>query len=414
MKVIIAPDSFKGCLTSAEACQAIVAGVFDQYPDAIVHSLPLSDGGEGLTEVLTHALNGHLVSVNVHGPLMEPIQATYGIIPSEDENHSDTAIIEMAAACGLPLVPVEQRNPELTTTYGFGEMILDALHRGCKRLILGIGGSATNDAGLGMLQALGAIIHFAPSNGPLSNHRSIELTEPQNPLISSNPSNFLNSSNFSNLSNTSTPLTGSSLSLISNIDASPLQYIFNNVEILVACDVQNPLSGPQGAAYVFAPQKGADAEAVKRLDDGLKHILDITHTATLPGDGAAGGLGFALRHFLHATMLPGIELVLSQLHFDAFLPDADLIITGEGKSDAQTLMGKVPMGVLNHAQWFGKPVHLIAGKIEDAPLLLSNGFAGVHCINEGDPAPLQELITPEHASQNIRKTVSKLLSQNIG
>lgn len=386
MRVIIAPDSFKGCLTSAEACQAIVTGVFDHYPDAIVHSLPLSDGGEGLTEVLTHALNGRLISANVHGPLMEPIQATYGIIPSADKEHSDTAIIEMAAACGLPLVPVEQRDPELTTTYGFGEMILDALHRGCKRLILGIGGSATNDAGFGMLQALGAIVQFVPSNNLLSKHLNL---------------------------NSPTPLTGSSLSQISNIDASHLQSIFNNVEILVACDVQNPLSGPQGAAYVFAPQKGADAEAVKRLDDGLKHILDITHTETLPGDGAAGGLGFALRHFLHATMLPGIELVLSQLHFDAFLPDADLIITGEGKSDAQTLMGKVPMGVLYHAQRFGKPVHLIAGKIEDAPLLLSNGFAGVHRINEGDPAPLQELMRPEHASHNIRETVSKLLADTV-
>lgn len=374
MTILLALDSFKGCLSSYEACQAAACGVLDANPNATIKVLPLSDGGEGLTEVLTQANNGRFNSIKVHGPLMEPINATYGIIPATKMQSTDTAIIEMAAACGLPLVPLEKRNPEHTTTYGFGEMILDALQHGCKRLILGIGGSATNDAGIGMLQALGASIQ----------------------LIKSSKSHFL---------------TGADLSNIKEIDTSCFHELFQDVSILVACDVQNPLHGPQGAAYIFAPQKGADAATVKRLDAGLKHILTLSKSQTQSGDGAAGGLGFALRHFLHAQMQPGIELVFNQLHFDSLLTDTDIIITGEGKSDAQTLMGKVPMGVLRHAQRQKKKVYLIAGKVEEAPLLLYNGFAGVHCINDGDDSTLQELMRPEHAFTNIRHTVANIVCQ---
>lgn len=362
--IIIALDSFKGCLSSQVAGMAAAEGVRLAAPNASVKILPLSDGGEGLTEVLTHAMGGHNVTVQVHGPLMEPLSASYGIVGA-------TAIIEMAAACGLPLVPIAQRNPLHTTTYGFGEMILDAIHRGCTSLILGIGGSATNDAGLGMLQALGARIEMRKASGEA--------------------------------------VTGGMLCDVISIDTQAISCL-ENVSILVACDVQNPLCGAQGAACVFAPQKGADADAVKRLDAGLSHILyNICREKTLPGDGAAGGLGFALRHFLHAQMQPGIELVLSQLHFDELLSETDLIITGEGKSDAQTLMGKVPMGVLKRALAKSKPVHLIAGIIEDKELLKNNGFADVHCINEGDTAPLTELMQADHAYANIRKTVTRIV-----
>ena len=375
MKTIIALDSFKGCLTSTEACQAAATGVRLADPMADVLLVPLSDGGEGLTSVLTHAMHGQMVTVRVHGPLMEPITAQYGIADQQ------TAIIEMAAACGLPLVPAGLRDPERTTTFGFGEMILDALHRGCKQLILGIGGSATNDAGMGMLQALGATISF-------SNHEG-EDTDLAHSSIAC----------------------GGNLAQIASIDATPLSDIYNNVCILVASDVHNPLCGPTGAAHIFAPQKGADPEAVERLDQGLHHVQQLAHVAdSQPGDGAAGGLGFALRHYLHTSMRPGIELVLDQLHFDQTIADADLIITGEGKSDAQTLMGKVPMGVLKHAQRQGIPVHLIAGCIEDAEQLSAGGFSGLRCINEDDHAPLSELMKPERAIENIQKTVQKIIS----
>lgn len=377
--IIIALDSFKGCLSSQDAGMAAAEGVRLADPNASVKVMPLSDGGEGLTEVLIHALGGHNVTVQVHGPLMEPLSASYGIVGA-------TAIIEMAAACGLPLVPIAQRNPLHTTTYGFGEMILDAIHRGCTSLILGIGGSATNDAGLGMLQALGAGIKMRNASGETvalgQSHRVHTMAE---------------------------AVTGGMLCDVISIDTQAISCL-ENVSILVACDVQNPLCGAQGAACVFAPQKGADADAVKRLDAGLSHILyNICGEKTLPGDGAAGGLGFALRHFLHAQMQPGIELVLSQLHFDELLSETDLIITGEGKSDAQTLMGKVPMGVLKRALAKSKPVHLIAGIIEDKEMLKNNGFTDVHCINEGDNAPLTELMQADHAYANIRKTVARIV-----
>lgn len=385
-RVVIALDSFKGCLSSPDACRAAANGVRQVDANASVKMLPLSDGGEGLTEVLTQAMGGHLVQVKVHGPLMEPLEASYGLIEAPDATVGPTAIIEMAATCGLPLVPLAQRDPERTTTYGFGEMIADALSRGCKRLILGIGGSATNDAGLGMLQALGA---------------RIELREGTEGLKVLKP----------------TPdeaITGGLLAHVVDIDASPIHYIYNNVSILVACDVQNPLCGPQGAAYVFAPQKGADTEVVQRLDQGLRNILNIAHVAkSQPGDGAAGGLGFTLRHFLKAELQPGIELVLQQYDFDTLIADADIIITGEGKSDAQTLMGKVPMGVLRHALRQGRTVHLIAGMIEDEQLLLNNGFASVNNINNGDDSLLNELMQPEHAERNIKKTVAGIMEKNL-
>lgn len=380
MKVVIALDSFKGSIDSAYACK--IAGQAAMEASTIDKPvlIPLSDGGEGMSNIITTLEDGEFVSTQVHGPLMENRSVSYGfskksLLPYQTKSEEATAIIDMATACGLDLIPTkEKRNPETTTTYGFGEMILDALNRGCKSLILGIGGSSTNDAGMGMLQALGARIVFDDTVAP------------------------------------DTIATGGNLSHIRQIDMTPLRDLFKGVSILVAADVKNPLFGPEGAAFVYAPQKGADAEAVERLDAGLRHIFSLSGEAqSLPGDGAAGGLGFALRTFLKAELRPGIEIVLDLLSFDEKIADADLIITGEGKCDATTLNGKVPMGVLTHAKKKNIPVHIIAGTVEDADLLIENGFAGAHCINEGIDAPLSELMQPKFALAQIHKTVLRLI-----
>ncbi len=379
MKVVIAIDSFKGCLSSREVVQSAAKGVFMRWPDAEICQVPISDGGEGLTETVTEAMRGHFVDAGVHGPLMEPMTAQYGI--SAD---GTTAIIEMSVCCGLPLVPIGKRNPELTTTYGLGELISDAYRRGCRKFILGIGGSATNDAGMGMLQALGAVIKYR-----LTSHMADSLYSHQGSVIAC----------------------GKLLSQIQSIDISPIEEYLGGCEFLVACDVQNPLSGPEGAACVFAPQKGADSAMVRRLDYGLSHLLQITSSATCPGDGAAGGLGFALRHFLHAKLTPGIELFLSLIDFDSKLQNADLIITGEGQCDRQTLMGKAPFGVLSHTRQVRKDqarVYALCGSVADTDILLDAGFDLVCSINNHDSRPLSVLMQPDVARQNIIDTIAHL------
>ena len=337
MKIVLAFDSFKGCLSSQQACRAAAGGVRQAFPDAQVVEVPVSDGGEGLTSVLTRALGGRIITIGVHGPLMEPVEAHYGI--SAD---GQTAILEMAEACGLPLVPPELRNPERTTTYGFGQMLADAIRRGCSHVLVGIGGSATCDAGLGMMQALRD----------------------------------------------------------EGIDRYP--------DIVVACDVQNPLNGPDGAACVFAPQKGADPAMVQRLDRMLTQLLAAEHTTTQPGDGAAGGLAFALRHWLHATLRPGIGLVLDTIGFDDLIRGADAVVTGEGKSDLQTLMGKVPAGILERARRQGIVCHLLSGQVEHVPDLLAAGFASVRSIHEGDVRSLSELMQPSVSMANLARSVGRL------
>lgn len=349
-KVIIAIDSFKGCLSSIEANKAAAKA----FNNAVC--LPISDGGEGMTEAFkAMGFEYEEVTTKVHGPLMEEIYAKYLILKGYSGTFSDkkendlTAVMEMAAACGLPLVPMSKRNPEKTTTYGFGEMLIDAISRGCKHIIIGIGGSATCDAGKGMLEAIEKLS-----------------------------------------------------------DRSLLSYQEGNtqkISIDVACDVDNPLYGPNGAAYVFAPQKGADKEMVKRLDSFLKDLYESSGCKdSVPGDGAAGGLGFALRYFLGATLKPGIDVVLDTLGFDKYLEEAELIITGEGKCDRQTLMGKVPYGILQRAKSKGIPVVLIAGKVEDKESLIEAGFNDVICINESEERPLEILMQASVAKDNITKT----------
>ncbi len=321
MKVVIASDSFKGSATSLEVATAIERGILKADKNVKFVKFPVSDGGEGLIEVI-ESLSGYTKkTIIVNDPLFNKIQASYA-------SNTDTAFIEMAAASGLPLVPMNKRNPLNTTTFGTGELIKDALENGAKKLVIGIGGSATNDGGIGMLCALGAKLYDSDNN---------ELS----------------------------PI-GKSLNLISKVDFSSFYKNLKDVEISVACDVDNPLCGENGASYIYGPQKGADEETVEFLDKSLKKFSKVVckeKEALEAGSGAAGGLGFALKAFLNAELKSGIELVLSAIGFEEAVSDADLVITGEGKIDGQSKRGKVPVGVAKLAKKFNVPVIALAGDI---------------------------------------------------
>lgn len=357
--IIIAFDSYKGCLSAEAACRAAAEGVLACLPQAEVVCLPLSDGGEGMVDCLTKALALKKVYAHVHGPLMEEQMSGYAL--SQD---GKTAYMEMASACGLTLVPQELRNPMNTTTFGVGEMILDAVERGCRRIVMGIGGSATCDGGKGMVKALGSHLQDSPAGQCM-------------------------------------------------IDG-------HEISVVVASDVTNPLYGPQGAAHVFAPQKGASAEQVALLDERLRLFAQeseregfaVPTQADAPGAGAAGGLGYALMVYLKATLHPGIEMMLDAVSFEEQLEGADLVLTGEGRSDSQTLMGKVPQGVLLRAQRKRVPVWLLSGGVEDREELLAAGFQVVHSINEGDARPLSELMKKEVAQSQIKRSVQELMKKN--
>ncbi|MCI6523672.1 MAG: glycerate kinase [bacterium] len=370
-KIVIASDSFKGSLSSAEVAACGERAVHRLFPDCKVVQLPVADGGEGTVETLTAALGGQSVTAIVHDPLGRLITARYGWIAQEQ-----TALIEMAAASGLPLLPLEERNPWLTSTYGTGELIRNALERGCHKFLIAIGGSATNDGGMGLLQALG--FRFLDAEGK-------EL-----------------------------PGCGGSLQQIQQIDSSGVLVDLAQCQFTVACDVTNPFYGPTGAAYVFAPQKGADAEMVEALDQGLRHFAQLIHTTQgiaidqLAGAGAAGGLGGGLVAFLNARLTPGIEMVLDALRFDTQITGADLIITGEGKLDAQTCMGKTPLGILRRAQQQGIPVVALGGAVEASEALNQCGFLAVFPILPY-PTSLTEAMDSSFTQQNIERTIAQVL-----
>lgn len=370
-KIVIASDSFKGSISAAEVAACGERAVHRLFPDCEVVQLPVADGGEGTVETLTAALGGQSVATVVHDPLERLITAQYGLITKEK-----TAIIEMATASGLPLLQPEERNPWLTSTYGTGELIRDALERGCRKFLIAIGGSATNDGGMGLLQALG--FRFLDAEGQ-------EL-----------------------------PGCGGSLSQIEQIDTSGALTALTECQFTVACDVTNPFYGREGAAYVFAPQKGADAEMVEALDQGLRHFAQLIQTTQgiaidlLPGAGAAGGLGGGLVAFLQARLRPGIEMVLDALQFDTQIAGADLIFTGEGKLDAQTCMGKTPFGVLRHAQQQGIPVVALGGAVEASEALNSCGFLAVLPILPY-PTSLTKAMDSTFTQQNIERTVTQVL-----
>ena len=321
MKVVIASDSFKGSATSLEVASAIERGIHKADKNVIVDKFPVSDGGEGLLEVVSSLEGYKQVEITVKDPLFNDIKASY-------VKNDDTAFIEMAAASGLPLVDIDKRNPLYTTTYGTGELIKSALDSGVTNLVIGIGGSATNDGGIGMLSALGA--KFYDENE--------EIIKP----------------------------IGKNLAKIKRCDFSHLHNKINNTNISVACDVDNPLCGENGASYIYGPQKGADEETVKFLDESLNKFSKLVKKekeALEKGSGAAGGLGFALRAFLNAELKSGIELVLTAIGFEEAVKNADLVITGEGKIDGQSKRGKVPVGVAKLAKKFNVPVIAVAGDI---------------------------------------------------
>ncbi|WP_017891866.1 glycerate kinase [Serratia sp. S4] len=325
-KVVIAPDSFKESLSAMAVAEAIERGFRQIYPQVQYVKLPMADGGEGTVDSMVAATGGEIVRVEVTGPLGQPVSAFYGLL-----GEGETAVIEMAAASGLHLAPKGQRDPRITTSYGTGELILAALERGVKTIILGIGGSATNDGGAGMMQALGARL----------------LDDQQQPL----------------------PPGGAALARLAQIDLSAVDPRLQLVSVTAACDVDNPLCGPHGASAVFGPQKGATPEMVTQLDAALSHFGSLLQQATgrevlnAPGAGAAGGMGAALLGMLNARLRPGIEIVIETLRLEEALRDADLVITGEGRLDSQSIHGKTPIGVARVAKRHGLPVIGIAGSL---------------------------------------------------
>lgn len=341
MKIVIAPDSFKGSLTALEACEAIKEGVLRACPDAEVVSVPMADGGEGTVQSLVDATGGELIRLKVTGPLGEPVDAFYGIL-----GDGETAVIEMAAASGLPLVPEGKRDPRITTTYGTGELIRAALDRGARKFILGIGGSATNDGGSGVAEALGVRL----------------LDEAGKPIGRG----------------------GAELARLASIDMSTMDPRVKEIEMVVACDVDNPLCGPRGAAAVYGPQKGATPEMVKELDAALANFAEVVRrdlgkdVKDVPGAGAAGGLGAGLVAFFGANLRRGVDIVIEATGLSEKVAGADLVITGEGKVDFQTAFGKTPQGVAKTAKKHGVPVVAIAGGIGDgAEVVYQHGIDSV-------------------------------------
>ena len=374
-KIIVASDSFKGSLSSLDVAEAAAKAIHEIEPQCEVVKVDVADGGEGTMDALRRTLGGDKISVEVSDPLGRPVQASYVIL--ED---GVTAVLEMAVASGLPLLASDERNPLRTSTYGTGQLIADALNRGCRKFLVGIGGSATNDAGMGMLQALG--VRFFDAEGE-------ELQGK-----------------------------GESLEKVEDIDISGLCYGLKESEFIVACDVEAPLYGPDGAAHVYAPQKGADPVMVELLDNGLRHFSEIVlrslqtpeDYSKTPGTGAAGGLGFGFVAFLSARLERGIEMVLDAIGFDSIIENADLIITGEGRVDSQTLTGKTPYGVLKRAMRQGIPVVAIGGSVAlDQKAAREAGFAGVYAATPAG-MPLETAMRPSVASDNIYNTVRNILN----
>lgn len=323
-------------MTSVEANRAAAEGIRCVCPDGEIVQVPVSDGGEGFLEAFHAAIGGDMQEVMVRDPLMRPITAKYLL-------HGDEAVIEIAQASGLTLLTPEERNPMVATSYGTGQLVADAIRRGAKHIMVGLGGSATSDAGVGMLEAI---------------HNS--------------------------------------------------QCIMHNVRFTIATDVKNPLCGEHGAAYIFAPQKGATPDMVRQLDERARKFAEVSakhfgyDRSEMAGAGAAGGLGYAFLQYMDAECRAGIELLLDTIHFSEIVKDADLVITGEGSADRQTLMGKLPMGILKQSG--GVPVCLIAGRISDREQLMKAGFARVECINPPD-ITLEEAMRKEVAIQHVKDTV---------
>lgn len=394
MKIVIAPDSFKESLSALEVANAIEQGLRQVIPDCDIVKIPVADGGEGTVQSMVDATGGSIVNLEVMGPLGHRVQAHYGILGnlsnSDSNNDLDSrsnhgsamvpntgaiAVIEMASASGLHHVPREQRNPLITTSYGTGELICDALNRGIKHIILGLGGSATNDGGAGMAQAL-----------------DILLLDSQGKTL---------------------PAGGAALANLAQIDVSNAHPLLRECTVEVACDVDNPLCGERGASAIFGPQKGATPEMVKQLDTALSHYADVivsngmTDHREHAGAGAAGGMGLGVMAFLNAELKPGVEIVMKTVGLADKIRGADLVITGEGRIDGQTVFGKTPMGVLKQAQLQGIPTIGIAGCLGDnANAILDHGMAAIFPIIP-HLSPLDDVLA--NAKLNLCNT-----ARNIG
>ncbi|MDM5322009.1 glycerate kinase [Bacillus altitudinis] len=374
MKIVIAPDSFKESLSAYETACAIERGFQAILPDAEYIKLPMADGGEGTVQSLVDATGGYIINHVVTGPLGDPVDAFFGML-----GDGETAVIEMAAASGLHLVPQEKRNPLLTTSRGTGELMLAALDQGAKHVIIGLGGSATNDGGVGMMQGLGAAFldqagqELSPGGGALHQLASINLTG--------------------------------------------LDPRLKSVRLEAACDVDNPLTGERGASAVFGPQKGADEEMVQVLDKNLAHFAQIVEKQfnvffeNAEGAGAAGGLGASLLGFLHADLQRGIDIVLKAVQFDDVIKEADLVITGEGRIDQQTIYGKTPIGVAKAAKQYHLPVIGIAGSLsKDSAIVHEHGIDALFSIVPGvtslSEAMRDGAIHVERTARNIAAAIS--------
>lgn len=371
MKVVIAIDSLKGSLSSMEAGTAIKDGILAAKPDAEVIVKPLADGGEGTTDALIEGMNGERIDLTVTGPMHTPVDAYYGYL--KDTN---TAVMEMASAAGITLVPDSEKNPLLATSYGVGEMINDAIQRGCRNFIIGIGGSVTNDGGIGMLKALG--VRFLDENGEDAGEG------------------------------------GQALAKVARIDVSGMNPLLKECHIQVACDVNNPLCGENGSTYVYGPQKGVTEDMKKTLDEAMAHFARVTSETlendylNTPGAGAAGGLGYAFLAYTGAALTPGIELILDAVGLEEELSGADVVVTGEGRLDFQTAMGKAPVGVARLAKKYNAKVIAFAGSVtKEATACNKEGIDAFFPILRG-VCTLAEAMDPVAARNNMTATVEQV------
>lgn len=371
MKVVIAIDSLKGSLSSMEAGMAIKDGILAAKPDAEVIVKPLADGGEGTTDALIEGMNGERIDLTVTGPMHTPVDAYYGYL--KDTN---TAVMEMASTAGITLVPDSEKNPLLATSYGVGEMINDAIQRGCRNFIIGIGGSVTNDGGIGMLKALG--VRFLDENGEDAGEG------------------------------------GQALAKIARIDVSGMNPLLKECHIQVACDVNNPLCGKNGSTYVYGPQKGVTEDMKKTLDEAMAHFARVTSETlendymNTPGAGAAGGLGYAFLAYTGAALTPGIELILDAVGLEEELSGADVVVTGEGRLDFQTAMGKAPVGVARLAKKYNAKVIAFAGSVtKEATACNKEGIDAFFPILRG-VCTLAEAMDPVTARNNMTATVEQV------
>ena len=370
MKFVLIPDSFKGTLSSSQICSILKEEITKFFPKAEVTAIPVADGGEGTVAAFLEAVGGTTVNVTVKGPYFEDMECSYGILAD-----STTAVIEMASCAGLPLVE-GRKNPLKTTTYGVGQQILDAARRGVKKIIVGLGGSCTNDAACGLAAALGIKLYdkagqeFVPAGGTLAS--------------------------------------------VERIDWSGRSPLLDGIEIVSMCDITNPMYGPTGAAYVFGPQKGADAAMVRELDAGLRHLGALLDSctgvpvSTSSGAGAAGAMGAGMLAFLGSKLLPGIQVVLDIVHFDSLIKDADYIFTGEGLLDGQSLCGKVVSGIANRAALQNKRVIAIVGGVKDKEIedVYRQGLSAVFTINR---LPQDLSVSQPFSAENLRCTAADIL-----